>query len=305
MRRLFIRPGAIGDCLCWLPTLAAIGPGDSEVWVPGSVLPLFKLAPRRRNLASTGFSLLGIPGARIPNTLIETLRGFDEILSWSGWNQLVLQEACARSKLPIRFFEALPGSSSGEHVSDWFLRQTHAWHALNAEPQEWQAQGGRRFLLPSLAEGYTPSKPRRVVVHPFSGSAQKNWPLPLYRSLAEAIASSFGGEATIQWCASPEDPLPEDLANDAWRFEDLSDLARALSKASLFIGNDSGITHLAAMLGIPCVVFFGPESPRVWSPRGAYLRLVEAPGSDAPASAIPYEGGEKAAFSALEDILDK
>lgn len=305
MRRLFIRPGAIGDCLCWLPTLAAIGPGDSEVWAPGSVLSLFELAPRRRNLASTGFSLLGVPGARIPDTLVENLRGFDEILSWSGWNQPELKDACERLKLPIHYFESLPGSGSAHHVSDWFLRQTRGWHGLDGEPPEWQTDGGRRFLLPSLAAGCTPSTPPRVLLHPYSGSAQKNWPLPHYYRLAESIKTFAGSEVAIQWCASPEDPLPADLARDAWRFEDLSQLARALASVSLFIGNDSGITHLAAILGIPCVVFFGPQSPKVWAPRGNRLRVVEALKSGAPASGIPYEQGEKVVFSAIRNLIER
>lgn len=305
MRRLFIRPGAIGDCLCWLPSLAAIGPEEAEVWAPGPVLPLLELAPRRRNLASTGFSLLGIPGARLPKDLIDTLRGFDEILSWSGGNQPELKEACMRLQLPIHFFAALPNRDSADHVSDWFVRQTRKWHGLNAEPAEWRAEGGRRFLLPSLAGGRSESRPLRVALHPFSGSERKNWPFLRYRRLARAIADSGGRDVAIQWCAGPEDALPEDLARDAWRFETLDELARALSSTSLFVGNDSGITHLAAMMGIPCVAFFGPESPRMWAPRGAQVWVNESARSGEPAAEIPYEQGERTALSALRDIFAK
>ena len=305
MRRLFIRPGAIGDCLCWLPTLAAIGPEDAEVWAPGPVLPLMELAPRRRNLASTGFSLLGIPGARLPLGLVETLRSFDEILSWHGANRPELKEECDRLRLPVRFFEPLPRRDSAHHVSDWFLRQTSAWHGLDEEPSAWRGEGGRHFLLPSLAESSTPKRPLRVVIHPFSGSARKNWPMERYRRLAQSIDTFTRGGVSIQWCAGPEDALPEDLTQDAWRFEQLDVLARALAGTALFIGNDSGITHLAAMLGIPCVVFFGPESPQVWSPRGARVRLVSPAGNGAPASEIPYEHGEIAAFSVLRDLIGK
>ncbi len=305
MRRLFIRPGAIGDCLCWLPTLAAMGPKEAEVWAPGPVLPLMELAPRRRNLVSTGFSLLGIPGARLPLGLVETLRGFNEILSWHGANRPELREECERLQLPIHFFEALPHRDSTHHVSDWFLCQTSAWHGLGAEPAAWCSEGGRRFLLPSLAEGGTPGTPLRVVMHPFSGNARKNWPLERYRRLAQSIGAFAQGGISIQWCAGPEDALPEDLVRGAWRFERLDDLARALAGAFLFIGNDSGITHLAAILGVPCLVFFGPESPRVWSPRGALVRLVGPAGKGTPAAEIPYEHGEDAAFSVLRDLIGK
>ncbi|MCC6262419.1 MAG: glycosyltransferase family 9 protein [Bryobacterales bacterium] len=288
-----------------MPALSAIGPRGAEVWAPGPVLPLLELAARRRNLASTGFSLLGIPGALFPEGLVDTLRGFDEILSWSGGNQPELKAACERLCIPVQFFEPLPRRDSAVHVSDWFLRQTRPWHGLDAEPEAWRSEGGRRFLLPALAMERTPARPLRVVLHPFSGSARKNWPLSHYLRLARSIAAHLGREAVIQWCAGPEDTLPEDLGCDAWRFEKLDDLARALASSALFIGNDSGITHLAAMLGIPCVVFFGPEHPRVWAPRGARVRLLEAPGGGQPASAIPFERGEAAVFSVLTDLLEK
>jgi ADP-heptose:LPS heptosyltransferase len=45
-------------------------------------------------------------------------------------------------------------------------------------------------------------------------------------------------------------------------------LAAILSQCHLFIGNDSGITHLAAALGVPTIALFGPTDPYVWGPRG-------------------------------------
>ncbi len=304
MRRLCIRPGAIGDCLCWLPVLAAIGPANTELWAPSAVLPLLELAPRRRSLASAGFSLLGVPGARGAEEVIETLRGFDEILSWSGWNQPELLAAARALGLPIHFFHALPPGSPEEHVSDLFFAQTRSWHGLDAEPAAWRGEGGRKFLLGSLGEIQSSIPPPRIVLHPFSGSALKNWPLTFYRRLAEAILSRWGDRFRVQWCAGPEDPLPADLAAGAWRFGDLGALAKALAAASLYIGNDSGVTHLAAALGIPCVVFFGPESPGRWSPRGARVRIAGGRNPGDPARDIPYEEGERAAFSLIRSLFD-
>ncbi|MDZ7639263.1 MAG: glycosyltransferase family 9 protein [Bryobacterales bacterium] len=303
MRRLFIRPGAIGDCLCWLPTLAAIGTRNSAVWAPGPVLPLLELAAQRRNLAATGFSLLGVPGAKIPEQTIEALRGFDEILSWSGCNQPELRQACLQMGLPIHFFASLPDPLGSEHVSDWYLRQTREWHGLGEEPPAWRAAGGRRFLMPAAAAPIDPAAPLRIVLHPYSGSARKNWPINAYRRLAESIAASTRGRFAVQWCASADDPLPEDLARGAWRFPDLGDLARALCSAALFVGNDSGVTHLAAMLGVPTVAFFGPMRPEVWSPRGAAVHIVRSDQADAPATEIPFERGEHAVLSAIERLI--
>ena len=74
----------------------------------------------------------------------------------------------------------------------------------------------------------------------------------------------------MEWCAGPE----EELA-DAVRFENLYDLACWLSSARLYIGNDSGITHLAAASGAPVLALFGPTDPAIWAPRGD-VRVLHA-----------------------------
>ena len=68
----------------------------------------------------------------------------------------------------------------------------------------------------------------------------------------------------MEWCAGPEEPLP-----DANRFDNLLELAAWLKGARLYIGNDSGISHLAAATGMPTFVLFGPTDPAIWAPRGA------------------------------------
>ena len=54
-------------------------------------------------------------------------------------------------------------------------------------------------------------------------------------------------------------------------------LAQALQDSHLFVGNDSGPTHLAAMLGVPTVALFGPTDAGVWAPVGPHVRVLEAP----------------------------
>ncbi len=102
-----------------------------------------------------------------------------------------------------------------------------------------------------------------AVIHPFSGSARKNWPLERFRELAERLAMP------VRWCAGPEESL-----DGAVRFEDLYELACWLASARIYIGNDSGITHLAAAVGTPVVAIFGPTDPEVWAPRGERVAVV-------------------------------
>jgi ADP-heptose:LPS heptosyltransferase len=104
-----------------------------------------------------------------------------------------------------------------------------------------------------------------AVIHPFSGSARKNWPLDRFRKLAARLPMP------VRWCAGPEESL-----EGATRFDDLYDLGRWLAGARLYIGNDSGITHLASAVGTPVVAIFGPTDPEVWAPRGDRVCVVSA-----------------------------
>jgi ADP-heptose:LPS heptosyltransferase len=73
----------------------------------------------------------------------------------------------------------------------------------------------------------------------------------------------------VRWCAGSEEKL-----EDAVRIDNLYELACWLATARVYIGNDSGITHLAAAVGTPVVAIFGPTDPAVWAPRGDRARVV-------------------------------
>jgi ADP-heptose:LPS heptosyltransferase len=214
----------------------------TEVWVPTAVVPLIRFADRVRPIAATGLDLLGLPDVEPPRGLLEKLRGFNSIVSWYGANR-----AEFRSSLDAIFLPALPGSDNRDHCADFFAKQVGA--PVPAIPR-----------LPGL----TADRGDFVVMHPFSGSASKNWPLDRYRELARR------SPYPVRWCAGPEETLAE-----AVRIDDLRELACWMAGARLYIGNDSGITHLAAASGVPVVAIFGPTDPAVWAPRGPNVQVVE------------------------------
>src|SRR5437764_2734561 len=101
MRRLVIRPGAIGDFIVSLPAIAALETTTFEVWMPGRTISLFALAPiagQARAISSTGLDLLGVTAP--PAGLIEKLREFDSIISWYGTNRPEFRQAVAALGLP-------------------------------------------------------------------------------------------------------------------------------------------------------------------------------------------------------------
>jgi heptosyltransferase III len=251
LKRLIIRPGAIGDCILALPAMESLRADYTEVWVASRNVPLIRFADRVRSIASTGIDLIGIPGVDAP-----PLPAFDSIVSWYGANRPEFRAAVAG--LPFEFLAALPGADQRVHAADFFLRQ------VSQEP----GPAIPRMDCPRARGGY-------VVIHPFSGSVKKNWPLERYRELARCL------QYPVRWCAGPEEPL-----ENAVRFDNLYDLACWLAGARLYIGNDSGITHLAAAVGTPAVALFGPTDPAVWAPRGERVRVVATPSPGEPMESI-------------------
>jgi heptosyltransferase III len=129
--------------------------------------------------------------------------------------------------------------------------------------------------LPPPAEGTpripVPVKPLRnfAVIHPFASSPHKRWPLESFRIVAERLG------IPVEWCAGPTEPL-----DGATRFDDLYELACWLATARVYIGNDSGIAHLAAAVGVRVVAIFLTTDPQIWAPRGPHVTVLEHPTID-------------------------
>lgn len=250
VRRLVIRPGAIGDFIVSLPALESLRTDYFEVWVPSPNVPLVRFTHRVRSIASTGLNLLGV--ADPTASLLAALRGFDSIVSWYGTNRPEFRELTQSLHLPFRFFPALPSENETVHATDFYLDQVRDLCESTCQP------------VPRI-----PCRVRRenfAAIHPFSGGARKNWPLEKFRQLARGLERTM----PVRWCAGPDDPP---LAG-AVRIDDLYELACWLASARLYVGNDSGITHLAAAVGTPVLALFGPTDPAIWAPRGEHVRVA-------------------------------
>jgi ADP-heptose:LPS heptosyltransferase len=246
MRRLLIRPGAIGDCIVSFPALEFLQTEYIEVWVPSPVAPLVQFADRVCSISSTGLDSLGIEGLDAPDRLTSRLSRFDEIVSWYGTNRPEFRAALAALCRRCTFLPALPGSGLRCHATDFYASQV----------------GAPPGLTPGIRTGEVQSR-ESVVVHPFSGSARKNWPLANFRALARQLS------VNVEWIAGPEEELPA-----AHRFDNLLELATWVRGARLYIGNDSGTTHLAAATGVRTLALFGPTAPELWAPRGDNVTVL-------------------------------
>jgi ADP-heptose:LPS heptosyltransferase len=128
-----------------------------------------------------------------------------------------------------------------------------------------------------------------LAVAPGSGHPRKSWPLSHYYEVTRALA--WEHKLRVVWVAGPAEAamvpyltaLTTAQGHVLLNGAPLERLAAVLARCRLFLGNDSGLTHLAAALGGPEVVaLFGPTDPRVWAPPGARVRVLTGPCPKAP-----------------------
>jgi hypothetical protein len=118
-----------------------------------------------------------------------------------------------------------------------------------------------------------------VLIHPGSGGSAKCWPAERYVALARRLVEA--GHPVV-WLVGPVErerwgdrpPVGRDAAGAVWLEPDLADLAGALSQSRAYVGNDSGVSHLAGLVGTRTVALFGPTQPAHFSPLGPDVRIV-------------------------------
>ena len=127
----------------------------------------------------------------------------------------------------------------------------------------------------SLAFGRPESDAHLIAIHPGSGSPTKNWPIENWIAICEWLKREFRAEFLIVAGEAESDKIGT-LArfSPLVRNAPLSDLARQFSHCRLFLGHDSGVSHLAAGCGVPCVLLFGPTEPAMWVPPAPHVRVL-------------------------------
>lgn len=122
-----------------------------------------------------------------------------------------------------------------------------------------------------------------VAIHPGSGSARKNWLASSWRELGKRLLAD--GRARHLLLVGGEADLPQlRELQTAWGDRvvvaqnlPLPHLAAVLARCTVFLGHDSGISHLAAAAGARSLLLFGPTDPAIWAPANPHVEIVRAP----------------------------
>jgi heptosyltransferase III len=131
-----------------------------------------------------------------------------------------------------------------------------------------------RLPCVTLSGAALPGAAGAVVIHPGSGSPRKNWPLERFVELARLLEADG---RKVRWIAGPaEEGLAVPPSVSLWREHSLVTLAATLASCALYVGNDSGVTHLAASCGCATIALFDAARPAVWAPRGRNVTVISS-----------------------------
>ena len=284
-RFLVLRGGAIGDFIVTLPVFSALRARwpDSYIEVIGyphiaRLAEVAGLVDRVRGLDTARMARFFGRRPTIDEATRQYLASFDCVLSYLHDPDGLVAENLTAAGVRRLLYRSPLGPS--EHIVDHLLRplESLAIYERGAVPrlpltERFVAEGRACWQATGLT-----SPP--VVIHPGSGGRAKIWPWEGFREVARFLRDQSQqtllfllGEADHELRARVAEAAAE--LNAPW-IEGLSllEVASLLSASAGYLGNDSGITHLAAAVGIPVVALFGPTDPTIWGPRGPRVHLV-------------------------------
>lgn len=257
------------------------------------------LADGFRSLDAAAMAAFFSPVAPLDPAQAAWFARFDLIVSYVCDTDGVFARRIAECS-PARFVVGphRPDETAGLHASDAFLAPLRALGLTDANPEP-----QLRFPAPTPLAREFHSGPW-LAAHPGSGSPAKNWPETHWRRLLETVMAEtdwkvllIGGEAE----AGRLERLTAGLPSTRFQLADslpLPELARRMQCCAGFCGHDSGISHLAAALGLPGIALWGPSRETVWRPQSPRFNVLRSPSGLA---GIRVE----TVFSSLAEILQR
>jgi heptosyltransferase III len=297
-RILIIRGGAIGDFILTLPALKTLREAhpNSHIEILG-YKHIAVLAENRfyaqavRSIEYAPLSRFFAANSELPEELANYFASFDLIISYLYDPDRIFEANLRRCGVKNLLCGPAKIAEAAGHAARQLARPIEDLGIKVSDLTErvFPSMEDRQFARDFLG----PLQQPIIAIHPGSGGPDKNWPLenwiglflrrPAF-SLAEEksaptencfslfVVSGEADEAQTQ-------RLEREWKNRGVRFVknlSLPHLAAVLER-SVFVGHDSGISHLAAAAGANCLLLFGPTDPDVWAPQNNNVRILTAP----------------------------
>ena len=242
------------------------------------------LIDEARSIEEIGMHCLYQPVGDLPEHTVQFLRGFDRVVSFLGSRTETvskrLTQVLGRKVLAIDP-RSVPGLAT--HIVGQWVDQVRSYDLDIDVPSFAGVEiRERRVLREHLCLRIGASTDRVILCHPGSGGLAKCCPL---EALERLVAAKRAQGWSAAWMIGP-DELERFGSEYARRLErtapvlyeeSVETAADLVCGADAFIGNDAGMTHVAALAGVSTIALFGPTDPRVWTPLGQRCFVIRFP----------------------------
>jgi heptosyltransferase III len=312
-RILVIRGGAIGDFILTLPAIRLLRENfpDAQLEILGyeHIIELARgrfYADATRSIEYGAMAGFFVPNSDLAPDLVEYFAGFQQVVSYLFDPDLFFENNLRRAGVK-NFLPAYARIDDSQHASQQLARplERMALFLEDAAAQLYPSPEDQRLAEEFLGD----SGGQTIAIHPGSGSPRKNWPAENWAALVQWLSQTIpdarlvlvGGEADAAQLAAVT-AVPRGVRIVQAHNLPLPQLAAILQRCRLFLGHDSGISHIAAAVGAPCVLLFGPTDPAVWAPANPNVRVVSADKGDLRELPLPVV--QDAVREMLESIPD-
>jgi len=273
---LVIRGGAIGDFILTFPVLSALRQQFPETHLEVLGYPHIAdlavaggLVQRARSIEAQPLAAFFARGGNLSSELCEYFGSFDIIISYLyDPDEIFRANVAGCSKAQFIIGPHRPDETLKLHATKVFLKPLERLAIFEADECP-------RLSLPPCVASSNP-----LAIHPGSGSERKNWPVTKWAELIETLLAEMdhpilvvGGEADASRVQFLARTIPKERLEIAENLR-LVDLAVRLQNCAGFIGHDSGISHLAAAVGLRGLVLWGETIEEIWRPASPKVKVI-------------------------------
>lgn len=280
-RVLVFRGGAIGDFVLTLPVFAALKArypnGFLHLVGPKRVICLATgWADQIHSIDDRGLASFFINSGILPEEWVDTMQKADVVLSYlhdptSEFRRNV--QICSKARYIQGGYR--PDDCPAMHATQYLLRPLEALGITQPDPCP------KLSLSGSMSDTWVEGAPSVLAIHPGSGSERKNWPETRWIELIDRLAQCsdwhvllVGGEAEQRRLPRLAARISSGRCHVALSLP-LNDLVRKLARVDYYVGHDSGITHIAAALGLAGCVLWGESNLKVWGPLNQQFTVLK------------------------------
>jgi len=273
MKILLVRTGGLGDAILTLPVvyrIKKINPGvrlhmlGNETML--SVARLTGVFDRFRSIDESGFTGL-FYGSESSDFLRSYFSIFDEVYFFTSViKENIIHKVVESGAGKCNVLDPRLPKKWNRHIAEHLLTIIDEEKDNSHEPCDYGIK----------ISGNSKIDQKGTVIHPGSGSPLKKWPIDRYFCIAERLippVTFILGPAEVE--SGMGNDIPENRFTVVYP-EHISELYSLISGSALYIGNDSGVSHLAALCGITSLVLFGPTSPIIWKPLGKNVTVISS-----------------------------